>query len=284
MEKDLLGNIENRMKTLSKGQKKIAEFIVNHYDKAVALTAARLGETVGVSESTVVRFAVELGYGGYPEMQNALVEVVKTRLTATQRMDVSSGRIEKMEKSVLDFSLRHDADKIMATMATVDQEAFDKTVDYIIHARKVYIVAGRSSAALAMFFHFYLKIMHDNVVLVDTGSVNEIYEHLINICDKDVCIAISFPRYTKRTVKALQYASAQNATTVAITDNYDSPIAEFGNYTLCAKTDSISFVDSLVAPLSLMSAILSAISLKRKESLYSTFEKLEKLWRENEVY
>jgi len=284
MEKDLLHNISSRMKTLSKGQKKIAEFIVNHYDKAVSLTAARLGETVGVSESTVVRFAVELGYGGYPEMQNALIEVVKTRLTAMQRMDVSSGRIEKMEKSVLDFSLRHDADKIMATMAAVDRDAFNKTVEHIIAARKVYIVAGRSSSALAMFFHFYLKIMHENVVLVDTGSINEIYEHLINLCDKDVCIAISFPRYTRRTVKALEYASAQNATTIAITDNYDSPIAEFGNYVLCAKTDSISFVDSLVAPLSLVSAILSAVSLKRKDSLYNTFDKLEKLWRENEVY
>ncbi|HOQ37385.1 MAG TPA: MurR/RpiR family transcriptional regulator [Acetivibrio sp.] len=279
---DLIKKIQSRMDEFSKGQKLIANFIINHYDRAAYMTAAKLGEEVGVSESTVVRFANEIGFDGYPKLQKVLKELNKSKLTSVQRIKVSSDRIN--EENVLRSVLLEDMNKIKHTLEEIDQTNFNNIVESILNARRIYILGVRSSAALASFLGFYFNLIFDNVRLVHTTSVSEMFEQIIHASKDDVVIGISFPRYSKRTVNAMRFAKKKGATVVAITDNLDSPLAENSDHVITARSDMASFVDSLVAPLSVINALIVAIGLKRKQSIYDTFENLEKIWDEYKVY
>ncbi len=279
---DLIKKLQDNMNEFSKGQKLIAWYIINHYGKAAYMTAAKLGEDVGVSESTVVRFANELGYDGYPKLQKVLQELIKSKLTAVQRLEVSSNRIG--DENILKSVLSSDMEKIKITMEEIDQNSFNNTIETILNAKKIYILGVRSSAPLASFLGFYFNLIFDNVRLVHTTSVSEIFEQIINATSGDVVIGISFPRYSKRTIKAMQFAKDQGASVVAITDSYDSPVAQFANSSLIARSDMASFADSLVAPLSVINALIVAVGMRRKEHLFKTFEKLENIWDEYQVY
>lgn len=281
---DLLKIIDDKMGDLSKGQKRIANFLKDHYDKAVYLTASRLGEIAGVSESTVVRFAIELGFDGYPKLQEALQELVKNELTASQRMKVSSDRIVRSDKHIFKSVLESDAARIANTLDTINQRDFDETVDYIINAKRVYIVGGRSSSALSNFLDFYLNLMRDDVINASTGVVTETFEHIFRIKEGDLLIGISFPRYSNKTVKAVEYAHGRGARTIAITDSTQSPLAKDANICLTARSDMLSFIDSLVAPLSLINALLVAVSLKCEDNIAQGLDKLEDLWGEYRIY
>jgi len=279
---DLLKKLQENMSDFSKGQKLIANYIVNNYGKAAFMTAAKLGEDVGVSESTVVRFAIELGFDGYPKLQKALQELIKSKLTSVERMEVSSKRMS--EKNILKTVLQLDMEKIKITMDEIEDDVFNKAVDSILNARKIYILGVRSSAPLASFLGFYFNLIFDNIRLVHTTSVSEIFEQIINASSEDVIIGISFPRYSKRTIKAMQFAKDQRATVIAITDSKESPLAEFANYSLIARSDMASFADSLVAPLSVINALIVAVGMSRKDHLLKTFERLETIWDEYQVY
>lgn len=279
---NLIKGMKEKYSSFSKGQKLIASFIIDHYDKAAFMTAARLGEEVGVSESTVVRFAIEMGYDGYPKLQKVLREVIKSKLTSVQRLEVSSTHIDS--GSVLKSVLQSDLNKIRATLDESDNKSFNDIVEEILMAERIYILGVRSSAPLASFLGFYLNLIFENVRLVHTTSVSEMFEQIVNAKNGDVVIGISFPRYSKRTSKAMEFAGNQGATVIALTDNETSPLAVCSKYCLFARSDMASFVDSLVAPLSVINALIVAIGLKRKEKIQATLEKLEKIWDEYQVY
>ncbi|NLE24179.1 MAG: MurR/RpiR family transcriptional regulator [Clostridiaceae bacterium] len=278
----LIENLKEKYPTFSKGQKLIARFIIEHYDKAAFMTAAKLGEEVGVSESTVVRFAIEVGYDGYPKLQKVLREVIKSKLTSTQRLEVSSNQIDS--ESVLKTVLQSDLNKIRITMEEADPDNFNAIVEEILKAQKIFILGVRSSAALASFLGFYFNLIFQNVRLVHTTSVSEMFEQIVYAGEGDVVIGIGFPRYSKRTSKSMEFARNQGATVIAITDNEASPLAQFADYSLFARSDMASFVDSLVAPLSMINALIVAIGLKRKDTIHNTFERLEKLWDKYDIY
>ncbi len=279
---DLINIIQQKYDDFSKGQKLIANYIVNHYDKAAYVTAAKLGEIVGVSESTVVRFAIELGFDGYPKLQKVLQELIKSKLTAVQRIEVSSNRIN--EDNILKSVLQSDMDKIKITLEQIDNSDFNNIVETILGAKRIFILGVRSSAPLASFLGFYFNLIFDNVRLVHTTSVSEMFEQIIRAQEGDVVIGVSFPRYSKRTIKAMQFAKKQGVKTIALTDSAESPVAKSADMSLLARSDMASFVDSLVAPLSLINALIVAIGMRRKNEVYSTFEKLEKIWDEYQVY
>ncbi len=279
---DLIHRIRKNMPKLSKGQKLIANYILDHYEKAVFLTAAKLGTIVGVSESTVVRFANELGYDGYPKFQDALEELVKSKLTAMQRLEVTTDRINTNE--VLKSVLQMDEEKIRYTREQIDNEAFNQAIEKIIGAKTIYVLGVRSCAGLASFLGFYLNIIFDNIKVINTNSISEMFEAIHRIDEKDVVIGISFPRYSKRVMKCLEYAQGKKASVIAITDSYISPIAGYSDYALIGCSEMVSFVDSLVAPLSIINAIIVAISLRKKDEISVSLEKLENIWVEYEVY
>ena len=282
MEPNLLKIIESRFDGLSKGQKSIARYILDHYEKAAYMTAAKLGMLVKVSESTVVRFANELGFDGYPALQSALRELVRTNLTSFQRVEVSDSIIG--DKDVLEQVLLSDAEKIRRTLDAIDRRAFDEAVDKIINANRIYIIGVRSSATLAGFLHYNLQMAFDNLTLVQTTSGNEMFEQIMRIGEGDVMIAISFPRYSKRIIKAVEFAKKSGADVVALTDRETSPIAREASQLLTANSDMASFVDSLVAPLSIINAIIVSVGRKKREELTVRLKKLEKIWDEYDVY
>ena len=282
MTRDLIEIIESLYSSLSKGQKKISDYILEHYDKAAYMTAAKLGEEVGVSESTVVRYAIELGFEGYPEFHSALQETLRMRLTAVQRMEVSDDRIS--DEKVLDSVLTSDAERIRKTLENVDRDAFDRAIGALLSARRIYVIGMRSSAPLADFLSYYLSVVFDDVRRVRTTSGSEVFEQLMRIDEKDVLIAVSFPRYSTRIVSAVDYALGAGAKIISITDSVASPIATGVYATLTAKSDMVSFGDSLVAPLSIINAIIVAIGKKKKDEIGKTLSKLETVWEEYNVY
>jgi len=279
---DLIKRIQSMKSDFSKGQKLIAKYILDHYDKAAFMTAARLGKVVGVSESTVVRFAMELGYDGYPKLRKALQELIRNKLTSVQRMEIASSRIG--DQDILKTVLQSDIEKIRLTLEEIDKEEFKNIIETILKARKIYILGVRSSAALASFLGFYFNLLFDNVRLVHTTSVSEMFEQILRVGPDDVVIGISFPRYSRRTVKALQYASKQGSKVIAVTDSYLSPLTEYATHTIIARSDMASFVDSLVAPLSVINALIVAIVMRKKEEVFKTFNDLEQIWDEYQVY
>lgn len=282
MNRDILTVIQENMSTFSKGQKRIANYILESYDKAAFMTASRLGKTVSVSESTVVRFAAELGYDGYPSMQRSLQKMIRNRLTPVQRIEVSNDRIG--DQDLLSSVLQSDIEKIRLTLEEVDRQSFDRAVDAIVSARKIYIMGVRSSASLATFLSFYFNLIFDNVISVAANTASEVFETMLRVGAEDVVIGVSFPRYSSRTVQAMNFARDRGATTIAITDSEASPLAPISNYTLKARSDMASFVDSLVAPLSLVNALLVAVSRKKNDDLAHTFQTLEDIWDEYGVY
>ena len=282
MAQDILTAIRSRMGSLSKGQKRIANYITESYDKAAFLTASRLGKTVGVSESTVVRFAVELGFDGYPSMQKALQGLVRNQLTSVQRIEAANDLIGS--RDVVSKVLQSDMETIRLTSEALDRDVFDGAVNAILSAKNVYIVGVRSSAALASFLNFYFRNMMDNVRLIDSTAVSEMFEQLVHVSPDDVVIGISFPRYSSRTIKAIQFCRDSGAAVVAVTDSLQAPAAKIAQYTLVAKSDMVSIVDSLVAPLSLINALIVAIGRKKEKELSNTYEELERMWAEYEVY
>ena len=282
MNRDILAVIQENIPTFSKGQKKIANFILESYDKAAFMTASRLGKKVGVSESTVVRFAAELGYDGYPDMQKSLQKMIRNRLTSVQRIEVTNDRLG--DQDLLSMVLQSDIEKIRMTLEELDRESFEKAVDAIVSAKKIYIIGVRSSAAIAAFLHFYFNLIFENVCLVSANTSSEVFESLLRVGEGDVVVGVSFPRYSSRTVQAMNFARDRGATTIAITDSEASPLAPISHYTLKARSDMASFVDSLVAPLSLVNALLVAVSQRKNDDLAHTFRTLEEIWDEYGVY
>ena len=279
---DLMNRINRYYGSMSKGQKLLANYIADYYDKAVFLTAAKLGETVGVSESTVVRFAMTLGYKGYPDFQKALEEMVRNKLNSIQRMEVTYGRIS--QPKILESVLRSDEEKIKETLQNIDDRAFEMAVDTILNADKIYVIGIRSCASLASFLAFYLNLIFNNVVLLNTNNSSEIFEQMIRINSKDVIIGISFPRYSMRTLKALEFANNRNAKVITLTDSVNSPMNLYSSCNLIAKSDMASIVDSLVAPLSVINALIVSLCMKKQDEVASTLEVLENIWDEYQVY
>ncbi len=279
---ELTNRINERYSSLSKGQKRLAAYITDNYDKAVFLTAARLGEIVGVSESTVVRFAIHLGYKGYPEFQKALEELVRNKLNSIQRMEVTYGRIS--QSKILESVLTADTEKIRHTLDNIDQNAFELAVDTILNAQHIYIVGIRSCASLASFMAFYFNLIFENVHLLYTNSSSELFEQMVRIGSDDVIIGISFPRYSMRTLKAMEFANNRNAKVITITDSVHSPMNLYSSCNLIAKSDMASIVDSLVAPLSVINALIVALCMKKQSDVAQTLEMLEDIWDEYQVY
>ena len=279
---DLITKIQSELPGFSKGQKQIARFILEHYDKAAFMTASRLGVTVGVSESTVVRFATELGYDGYPHLQRALQEMIRNKLTSVQRMEVAGDRMGG--RDVLQTVLHADTDMIRVTLDEIDRDAFQGAVDALMGAKRIYILGVRSSSALASFLGFYFNLLFANVTLVHTNSVSEIFEQVLRVGPGDVLFGISFPRYSKRTLSAMKYARDRGARVIALTDSQLSPLARVADHVLLARSDMASFVDSLVAPLSVINALIVAVGMSRRDEIEQTFNKLERIWEEYDVY
>lgn len=279
---DLMNKIQSELPGFSKGQKQIARFILEHYDKAAFMTASRLGMTVGVSESTVVRFATELGYDGYPHLQRALQEMIRNKLTSVQRMEVSSDRMGG--RDVLQTVLHADMDMIRQTLDEIDRDAFQGAVDSLIGAKRIYILGVRSSSALSSFLGFYFNLLFENVTLVHTNSASEIFEQVLRVGPGDVLLGVSFPRYSKRTLSAMQYARDRGARVIALTDSQLSPLARVADHLLLARSDMASFVDSLVAPLSVVNALIVAVGMSRRDKIEHTFNQLERIWEEYDVY
>lgn len=278
----LLGRIDMKLSSMSKGQKLIAHFIEQHYDQAAFLTASKLGELVGVSESTVVRFATEIGYSGYPELQKAMQEMIKDKLTSVQRIDVTAAKIENND--VLGTVLNQDIQKIRHTIEETSREDFKRAVNSIINAEHIYIYGARSASALANFLGYYFGLIFDNVHIITTGSRSGVYEGLFRISDNDALIGISFPRYSRVSVNAMSFAHSRGASTISITDNMLSPLVPHSSSVLIARSDMASVVDSLVAPLSLINALIVATVIEKKDDVKATFEALESVWNEQGVY
>ncbi len=277
---DMIDRLNQSGKRLSKSHRKIAQYIVEHYDKAVFMTASKLGESVGVSESTVVRFASAMGYEGYPQLQRSLQELVSHRLTANQRFEMST---EIDPKEALSVVLKSDMQNLRATMEQMDIAVFEDVVNRLLSARAIYVMGLRSAAPLAQFMGYYLNYIFDNVRLVSSGAT-DVFEEISKLKENDVLVGISFPRYSSRTLEAMRFAKRCGAQVVAITDGPMSPLADMADATLTARTDMASFVDSLAAPLSLINALLVALGLHRKDALSQHFRQLESIWETYEVY
>ena len=279
---DVITRINDHYGKMSKGQKAISEFIFDHYDQAVFMTAAKLGETVGVSESTVVRYAMYIGYNGYPEFQRDLEEWVHDKFSSVQKIGAKYGKSSQSE--ILTSVLKADIEKLEDTIHTLDPAAFETAVDSILSAKTVYVMGVRSCEPLADFLHFYLNMIRGNVVLLKTTSVSETFEQMIRIDERDVMIGISFPRYSMRTLKAMEFANDRNAKVIAITDTVHSPMNLYSSCNLIARSDMASIVDSLVAPLSVINALVVAMCLKRPEDVKKNLKNLEEVWNNYQVY
>lgn len=279
---DIISRINELYSNMSKGHKRIAQYITEHYDQAVFMTAARLGAELGISESTVVRFAAGIGYEGYPEFQKALEEWVKGQLNSVQKIGVKYGKSTQSE--ILTSVLTADMEKIQDTIVNLDPNAFETAVNTILEAKQIYVVGLRSCEPLARFLHFYLNMIRGDVQLLSTTSVTEMFEQMIRIDEQDAIIGISFPRYSMRTLKAMEFANDRNAKVIAITDNIHSPMNLYSSCNLFARSDMVSIVDSLVAPLSLINALVVALCLKRPEAVKKNLEMLEETWNNYQVY
>ncbi len=280
--KDVLTYLKDNLETFSKRQKLIASYILENYDKAAYMTAAALSDTIGVSESTVVRFAAEIGFEGYPQMQKRLKQLTVTQSNSLKRMEIASRHLD--DENILSSVLKSDVRMIEHTLEEIDKKQFDSAVNAILSAKNIYITGVRSAASLATFTDFYLRLLFDNTKLISSADPADMFEQTMHIDENDVIIGMSFPRYSKNIIKLLEYASKRGATVIGITDSPSSPIARISTYALTAKTDMNSFVDSLVAPFSVVNALIAALGMKQKEKIKNTFENLENIWDEYEVY
>ena len=279
---DIITRINEHYSKMSKGQKAISAFIYDHYDQAVFMTAAKLGETVGVSESTVVRYAMFIGYNGYPEFQRDLEDWVQNKINAVQKIGAKYGKSTQSE--ILTSVLESDIEKLQDTIHNLDPVAFETAVDIILEARNIYVMGVRSCEPLADFLHFYLNMVRGNVYLLKTTSMSETFEQMLRIDEQDAMIGISFPRYSMRTLKAMEFANDKNAKVITITDSIHSPMNLYSSCNLLARSDMVSIVDSLVAPLSVINALVVAICLKRPEEVKKSLKDLEEAWNNYQVY
>ena len=282
MANDILDILTDRQASFSKGQRRIAQYITESYDKAAFMTANRLGKTVGVSESTVVRFAVDLGFDGYPSMQKAMQEMVLNRLTSVQRIEVANDRIG--DQDVVNMVIQSDMEKLRQTGESLSREEFSAAVNAILNAKRIYILGVRSTAPLAEFLGYYLNYMFNNVHVITGCGTSEMFEKIVGVDASDAVVAFSFPRYSSATTKGAQYCRSTGATVIGITDNRESPLGQSSDFVLCAKSDMVSLVDSLVAPLSVVNALIVAIASKRQSELQHTFATLERIWDQYNVY
>ena len=282
MTDDILSILQAKLHTFSKGQRAIASFILESYDKAAFMTASKLGKIANVSESTVVRFAVELGYDGFPSMQKAMQEMVLNRLTSVQRIGVANDRIG--DQDVISMVLQSDIEKLRKTSETLDRNMFRSAVNTLLGARRIYVLGVRSTAALANFLGYYLTYMFDNVHVVTTSGTGEMFEKLAGVGPGDAVVAFSFPRYSTATLKGAQFCHSVGAKVIGITNSVVSPLAESCDQVLVAKSDMVSLVDSLVAPLSVVNSLIVALAAEREQSLAKTFDTLERVWEEYNVY
>ena len=282
MANDILDILTDRQSSFSKGQRRIAQYITESYDKAAFMTANRLGKTVGVSESTVVRFAVDLGFDGYPSMQKAMQEMVLNRLTSVQRIEVANDRIG--DQDVVNMVIQSDMEKLRQTGESLSREEFSAAVNAILNAKRIYILGVRSTAPLAEFLGYYLNYMFNNVHVITGCGTSEMFEKIVGVDASDAVVAFSFPRYSSATTKGAQYCRSTGATVIGITDNRESPLGQSSDFVLCAKSDMVSLVDSLVAPLSVVNALIVAIASKRQSELQYTFATLERIWDQYNVY
>ena len=282
MSKSVLQTIRAGMDSFSKGQKRIAAFILDNYDRAAFMTAAKLGETASVSESTVVRFAAQLGYDGYPDMQKALQELIRGRLTSIQRIQVS--RDQMTGSDILGSVMQRDMNSIHDVIERLDREEFERVVDKLLHAKHIYILGVRSSSFLAGYLNFYLHLIFKNVTLVQSSAAGEIYEQLAHIGKGDVLVGICFPRYSKMAIHAVEYASRKGGDVVAITDSALSPLYQMASVSLLAPCDMISFVDSMAAPLSLLNALILAVGQQRRDDLSATLAEMEQVWSKYSIF
>lgn len=282
MNEDILSVLHQKAPTFSKGQRILAGYITESYDKAAFMTASRLGKTVGVSESTVVRFAIELGYDGYPSMQKAMQDMVLNRLTSVQRIEVANDRIGNQD--VISMVLQSDADKLRQTAELVSREDFREAVDVIRKARRIFILGARSAAPLANFLGYYLDFMFNNVRIITASGASEVFEKMIGVSPQDVVIAFSFPRYSAATVKGAQFCRSAGAPVIGFTDSRLSPLGQHSDLVIVAKSDMVSLVDTLVAPLSVVNALIVALAAGQEQTLAKTFDALEHVWEEYNVY
>jgi len=280
---DLISLINSNYYKFSKGQKQIAQFIIDHYDKAAFMTAAKIGETVDVSESTVVRFASTIGYSGFPELQKALQVLIKNKLTTVQRISLDSDIVndkDKLHKRIL----KNEMNTLRGLYETIDTNKLDKATDLIMNADKVYILGLRTSSTLSNYLGFYLDVILDNVKVLNNSGVNSLYEEVIRIKETDVLIVISYPRYSKTTIEATKFIKGRNAKIVAITDTESSPVHNLADASLLAKSNIVSFIDSLVVPLSLINNLIINIGLQEKDDIVEYYNKLEQLWDNHSIY
>lgn len=282
MNGNIIDKIASLRQTFSKGQKKIADFIIERYDKAAFMTASKLANEVGVSESTVVRFATAMGFDGYPKFQYVLREFIKNKLTSVQRIEITSSKFQ--EKDILKTVLTSDIEKLRQTLETIDAEDFISCVDTVMNAKRVYIMGARSCYSIATFLGFYLNLILPSVKTITTNSASETFEQIFDIGKDDALIAISYPRYSRRTLGAVKYASDKNASIIAITDTEVSPIVKYANHSLLARSDMSNFVDSLVAPLSIINALIVTLVMRNSKKVSENFHALENIWDEYRVY
>lgn len=282
MSQDIMLVLQEKAPSFSKGQKKIAQYIMEAYDKAAFMTANKLGKTVGVSESTVVRFAVDLGFDGYPSMQKSMQEMVLNRLTSVQRIGVANDRLG--DQDVVSMVIHSDMEKLRQTEETVNRDEFAASVNAILKAKRIYILGVRSVAPLANFLGYYLNYMFNNVHVISGYSAGEMFEKIVGVNHEDVVVAFSFPRYSASTTKAANYCHSTGATVIGFTDSRQSPLGQCCDHVLISKSDMVSLVDSLVAPLSIVNALIVAIAARREKELSRTFENLERIWDEYNVY
>lgn len=282
MDEDLITRINNNFPNMSKGQKKLSKYILSNYETAVFMTAAKLGATVGVSESTTVRFANLLGYDGFPQFHSALEQMVKDKLKSVDTIDIDAKNVSKAD--VLSIVMRSDANKIEQTLNKISVTAFEEAVENIMKAKKIYILGIRNCLPLAEFLGFYLRLLFENVEVLNTNNSSEIFEQMIDIGNQDVFIGISFPRYSFRTLKAMEFASDRNATVIAITDSINSPINLYSSCNLIARSEMASVVDSLVAPLSVINALIVSLCMKKPDYLSQKLEMIDKVWENYQVY
>lgn len=279
---DLIKVIQKNYSKLSKGQKIIANYIINDYDKAAFMTAAKLGETLNISESTVVRFSIKLGCDGYRDLQNQLQELIKNKLTTLQRLDLADSNYDTNEDTLTKI-MEKDLDNIQKTIDEIDTKAFQKALDLILNAENIYTMGLRSSTFLAGYLSFYLKFVFDNIKLVSSGP-NDVFEQLLKVNSNDVIIIITYPRYSKRTLEVLNYVKEKGATIIAITDSFLSPAIERADVSLIASSEMLSFVDSLVAPMSLINSLIVSIGIEKRNELNSYFQELEEIWKRYNIY
>lgn len=282
MGNDIMSSLQENSASFSKGQRRIAQYILEEYDKAAFMTAARLGQTVGVSESTVVRFAVSLGFDGYPSMQKAMQEMVLNRLTSVQRLEVASDRIG--DQDIVSMVLQSDAEKLRRTDETLSREDFNRALDSIVAAKRVFILGVRSAAPLANFLGYYLRYLSDNVHIVTASGAGEMFEQIVGVNADDAIVAFSFPRYSTTVMKGAQYCASAGATVIGLTDSKLSPLAQKCDIVLLAKSDMVSLVDSLVAPLSVVNALIVGVTARRSVELAKRLDALENIWSDYDVY